>query len=105
MREGEDGLSVDWNKNNTPKQSLERVNLTFKHNQTVFKNSEDFLLYEIDVAFARSLEFVSDVKHDPIFNELEITGTPNNYAHSLIINTKDEEVRVKLRDHAVQILL
>ena len=44
MREGEDGLSVDWNKNNTPEKSLERVNLTFKHNQTVFKNSEDFFI-------------------------------------------------------------
>jgi hypothetical protein len=100
MRSGEDGLSVDWNKNNTPEQSLERVNKTYKHNQTIFKSSDDFLVYEIDVAFAKSLEFVNEIKHDPIFNDPEMIGIPNNPVHALIINTKDEEVRVKLRDHA-----
>ncbi len=58
------------------------------------------MIYEIDVDFARNLEYVNDVKHDPIFHNPEIIGMPNNLIHALIINTKDEEVRVKLRDHA-----
>jgi hypothetical protein len=58
------------------------------------------LIYEIDVAFAKNLEFVNEIKHEPIFNDPEMIGIPNNPVHALIINTKDEEVRVKLRDHA-----
>ncbi len=36
MREGEDGLSVDWNKNNSPEQTLERLNRTYKKGTTEF---------------------------------------------------------------------
>jgi hypothetical protein len=104
MRLGEDGLSVDWNNENTAEHSLERVGHTYKTNKTEFKNKADFMVYELDVDFVRQLEFVSDVVHDPVFNDPEILGKPNNPAHALIINTKDEEVRVKLRDHAKRIL-
>jgi hypothetical protein len=51
----------------------------------------------MNVGILRSDDFKQKIEHDPIFNDPEIVGTPNNQAHAIIIGEKDEEVRLKMQ--------
>jgi hypothetical protein len=47
----------------------------------------------MNVGILRSEGYRQEIKHDPIFNDPEILGVPNNKAHSIIIGEKDEQLR------------
>lgn len=98
-----DGLSVDWDKYATPEECLIRVGLSFRFNKQEFKDPSGFLVFKLQVGPVRKLEGVSGVKHTPVFHgEPSPVGAPNNRSHSSIMGS-DEEVRLKLRDAAVEV--
>ena len=97
-----DGLSVDWDKYSTPEESLVRTGLTFRFQSEEFKDPARFLVFELHVGEVRKIESIVAVNHTPVFYEnLPPVGRPNNRSHSSIIGS-DEEVRLKLRDMAVE---
>ncbi|MBV9576522.1 MAG: hypothetical protein JO149_07850 [Gammaproteobacteria bacterium] len=103
VKEGEDGLSVNWNKYSTPISSLIRVGKTYKHGKTQFKNPNDFYVYKLKVEYVRSIKKIKEIQHNPLFYATPpIIGKPNNKAHTLVKweYIDDLEIRVKLRDHA-----
>ncbi len=71
-----------------------------KFGKEEFKNPADFFIYKFNVSNLRLIETPKQfVEHDPVFNEPEIVGTPNNRSHSIIIGDKsDPELRIKLAD-------
>lgn len=94
--------SCDWEKLSTPGETLKRVGKQYKHGkQGVFKNADEFFVFSWVTGFIRSLIPSQKVEHDPIFNNPEKEGYPNNPAHSIIIGDKsEEELRLKLSDEA-----
>src|SRR6202022_2386786 len=69
------GMSTDWSKYSTPPESLKRAN-----------QPTDNGIIELGVGGVRSIKPLT-VEHDPI---------PANQAHTQVIGTKDEEIRLKL---------
>jgi len=99
-----DGLSVDWDKYATPEESLIRTGLTFRFNSQEFKDPARFMVFKLHVGQVRKLEGVVEVNHTPVFHgNPPPTGRPNNRSHSSVTGT-DEEVRLKLRDAAVEVM-
>jgi hypothetical protein len=92
-----DNLSSDWSKYSTPIETRERIGQQLKHNSENFKNANDYGVLQLDVGILRSEDYKQKIVHDPIFNDPEILGTPNNQAHAIIIGEKDEEVRLKMQ--------
>jgi hypothetical protein len=92
-----DNLSSDWAKYSSAEETKARVGRQLKFNSDIFKNPEDFGVLQMNVGFLRSDNYKQKIEHDPIFNDPEILGTPNNQAHSIIIGEKDEEVRLKMQ--------
>ncbi len=98
-----DGLSVDWDKYSTPEESLVRTGLTFRFQSEEFKDPARFLVFQLHVEQVRKLEGILAVNHTPVFHgNPPPAGRPNNRSHSSIIGS-DEEVRLKLRDVAVEV--
>jgi hypothetical protein len=95
-----DNLSCDWSKYTTPEETRLRVGKQFKAGTTEFKNPDLYGVVSLNVGIMRFPELGQRVEHDPIFNTPEITGQPNNVAHSIIIGEKDEEIRLKMVDYA-----
>ena len=99
-------LSVDWEEKTTPENTIARVGMTYKTGTNIFKSYDNREIYSLSVSYLQTLrEYISCVKHDPIFFEHEQIGKPNNPAHSLIcceaISDFDmPEFLTKLRDHA-----
>jgi hypothetical protein len=93
-----DNLSSDWSKYSTPIETKERVGKQFKFNSQNFKNPDDFGVLQFNTGILRGDSFRQKIDNDPIFNDLEIVGNPNNQAHSIIIGEKDEEIRLKMLD-------
>lgn len=97
-----DGLSVDWSKYSSPEESLIRTGLTFRFNSSEFKDPSRFLVFKLNVGQVRKQEGIIAVNHTPIFQgNPPSKGNPNNRSHSSILGS-DEEVRLKLRDAAVE---
>jgi hypothetical protein len=92
-----DNLSSDWSKYSSAEETRARVGKQFKFNSEIFKNPDDFCVLQMNVGILRSEDYKQKIEHDPIFNDPEIVGTPNNQAHSIIIGEKDEEVRLKMQ--------
>jgi hypothetical protein len=100
-------LSVDHAENTSPEISLSRVGATLKKDGT-YKNIRDFEIYSLNVRETMSIPGILDIFSDPINNNPEIPGTPNNPSHSLIhiSNTMEEdepEIYAKLRDNASKV--
>ena len=91
-----DNLSCDWEKYSTPHETKTRIGQQFKNGTTEFKNSNLFGVVEFVTGILKTEEYNQQIQHDPIFNNPEIVGTPNNRAHSIIIGEKDEEIRLKM---------
>lgn len=100
-----DNLSCDWSKYSTPEETKSRVGKQYKFSSKEFKNPNLFGVIGFKVEILRSEDFSQEVKHDPIFNDPEIDGQPNNTAHAIIIGEKDEEVRLKMVDVCEWIIL
>jgi hypothetical protein len=99
-----DGLSVDWDKYATPVESLVRTGLTYRFNTNEFKDPTRFLVFKLNVGSVRLLEGIDAVSHTPVFNgNPPPKGQPNNRSHASILGS-DEEVRLKLRDAAAEVL-
>ena len=89
--------SCDWSKYHSPQATRDLRGKEYKFGKSVFKRPEEFFVHstkamdwrEINVQSCKQL-----VEHDPIFNDPEAVGTPNNRAHSIIIGNKDD---LKLR--------
>jgi hypothetical protein len=92
-----DNLSSDWSKYSTPTETKERIGKQLKHNSGNFKNVNDYGVLQLNVGILRSEDYKQKIEHDPIFNDPEILGVPNNQAHSIVIGEKDEEVRLKMQ--------
>jgi hypothetical protein len=92
-----DNLSSDWAKYSTPIETKERVGKQLKHNSENFKNANDYGVLQLNVGVLRSEDYKQKIEHDPIFNDPDVLGVPNNQAHSIIIGEKDEEVRLKMQ--------
>lgn len=95
-----DNLSTDWDKYTTAEDCRNLVAKQKKVGKDEFKNPNDFCIYKFNVNNIRLIETPKQiVEHDPIFNEPEAVGTPNNRSHAIIIGDKsDPELRLKLAD-------
>ena len=97
-------LSVDHAEKTSPENSLSRVGATLKQNGT-YKNIKEFEIYNLNVAAIKDIPGIIDVFADPINNNPEIIGKPNNLSHALIhiSETAEEdepEIYSKLRQIA-----
>lgn len=93
-----DNLSSDWSKYCTPDSSLELIGKQKKKDGS-FKNPKLFYIWEMNVGKIRNrINPSQKVNHDPIYNNPELDGHPNNRAHSIIIGEKpnNAEFRVNL---------
>lgn len=81
-------LSSDWNKYSTALET--RLSISKQQNPRTgfFKNPSDFYIWQFRVEALRKLEIRQVVEHDPIYNNPEIIGSPNNRAHSIITGDK-----------------
>lgn len=91
-----DNLSCDWGKYSTPQETKARIGQQYKTGTTEFKNPNLFAIVEFTTGLLRTEEYNQQIEHDPIYNNPEIVGIPNNQAHSIIIGEKDEETRLKM---------
>ena len=94
----EDGLSVNWNKYI----DVERIYrlLAISYNKTgKYIEYTAFKIFQFPVNFLRALEGVKALNHAPIYNDPEIKGKPNNQAHSLVVYSNDEQIRLELCDY------
>ena len=94
-------LSCDWDKYCTAESSRALIGRQFNVKTCKPKDPEKFYIYKFNVGAVRNMHFrgrEQEITHDPICNNPEIEGMPNNIAHSIMIGNKgdDEEFRMKL---------
>jgi len=94
-----DNISTDWSKYATPEQCRELVS-KMVNAKGVPKNPNDYSVYSFGVGDVRNMKSITpEVLHDPIYNEPEIPGQPNNRAHSIIKTSRtgnDPRFRMEL---------
>lgn len=101
LREGERGLSVNWDKYIDVKGCYILLGLTFSKTNT-FINYTAFKIFKLKVENIRSIVGIEDVIHDPVFyGDPPPIGKPNNRSHSQILCSNDEEVRMNLADYCL----
>lgn len=91
-----DNLSSDWAEYSSAEETRARIGKQFKFNSQVFKDPRDFGVLQMSVGILRSEHYRQDINYDPIFNDPEILGVPNNKAHSIIVGEKDEQLRLDM---------
>lgn len=83
-----DNLSCDWDKHCTANSARSLIGKQTKKDGS-YKNHTLFFMWEMNVGEIRTkLSPTQLVNHEPIQNEPEIVGLPNNRAHSIIIGDK-----------------
>lgn len=91
-----DNLSSDWNKYTTPKESRALIGRQYRFGKTEFKDPNVFFIIQLETEKISAKIIGQTIEHDPVFNEPELDGIPNNRAHSIIIGDKnDPEIRLK----------
>ena len=94
-----DNLSSDWDKYTSAQESRDRIGRQYKFGKTEFKNKSDFFIYNFLAGNIRQITPEQRLEHDPLQNDPEIEGIPNNRSHSIIIGDKgdknDPEIRLK----------
>ena len=81
-------LSCDWCKYATVAISKEIISKQIKGNGD-FKNPDIFRFWNMNVGKIRSeIKPTQKVKHEPLYNDPEIIGFPNNRSHSIIEGEK-----------------
>ena len=99
--------SCDWSRYATPKETQALLGKQHRTGKTVFKNPAAFFVYAHGVELWRSVhqegrEYPEqEVRHDPIENQPEPTGKPNNRAHAIILGDKPDKLRVLMARRAV----
>lgn len=91
-----DGLnkSCDWCKHTTPLETRSLRGKEYRLGKQEFKNPNHFFIYSNNAADWRNLKsqgLDQIVEHNPIKNNPEKIGEPNNRAHTIIIGNKDDE--------------
>lgn len=103
-------LSVDWERETTPEESVARFGASFKHGKEVYKPYDNREVYAMEISFLNTLEYVEKVVYDPIYIGKHEKGKVNNTAHSLIKMSEalaqdcynDPETILKMRNHAIE---
>ena len=86
-----DNLSCDWDRYSTPESSRALIGRQ-KNREGLYKNPLDFFIWKFSVQKLREFELHQQtVKHEPIYNDPEQDGIPNNQAHSAIYGQKRDE--------------
>ncbi len=91
--------SCDWSRMTNPMHCRELLAKQFKHGTGEFKNPNWYFISSLDVNTVRTIhEQVSEcpmqkVVYNPIENDPEKEGFPNNPAHSLVLGAKNEKLR------------
>ncbi|SHN33310.1 hypothetical protein [Chitinophaga sp. CF418] len=94
-------LSCDWDKYCTAESSRALIGRQFNVKTGKHKDPSKFYIYKFNVGAVRNMHSPGreqEIEHDPVYNDPEIEGAPNNIAHSIMIGDKgnDEEFRIKL---------
>lgn len=96
-------LSCDWNKYCTPETSRALIGKQINQRTKEYKDPSKFFIYQFNVGDVRTIRIPDrnqEIEHDPLVNDPELEGTPNNIAHSIMIGNKgdddDPELRLKL---------
>ena len=55
-----------------------------------FRNPYNFFIWRFSILALAAMNVSQEIIHDPIFNNPEIEGIPNNRAHAKIIGEKPE---------------
>lgn len=95
-----DGLSVNWDRFSNVSYNYHIIGLTYKYKQPgIYKDFRNFHVFKIPVTILKSIEGINSIDHNPIFNGNPAPlGSPNNYAHTLVVYDDDPEIRLKLSD-------
>lgn len=91
LRIGEDGLSVIWEERCNLTRLFIIIGYSKNRKNTAFLNPEEFKVIRFNVGYLRNLTQSTDNKVDVIYNP-----RPENDAHSLVLYSDDEEIRIKL---------
>lgn len=89
-------LSSDWCQYCSPQTSRDLIGKQ-KNSKGVFKNPAQFFIWRFRVFSLRNMDILQIVRHDPIFNDPEKDGKPNNRAHSIIIGNKPNEAEFRTK--------
>ena len=93
----DDNLSSDWCKYATPESSRQLIGKQ-KNKQGNYKNPFDFYIWRFNIQALMKMYVPQRIVHDPLYNEPELDGEPNNQAHSKIVGEKREnEAEFKLQ--------
>lgn len=94
-----DNISTDWSKYANPEQCRDLVSKIY-NNEGIPKDPRNYSIYSFGVGAVRNIKSITpEVIHEPIFNNPEIPGKPNNRAHSIIKTSKtgnDTRFRMEL---------
>lgn len=100
LREGEEGLSVNWSEYMDVEKNYLLLSLTKNPNSGKFLDHSIFKIFKYPVSLFRSISKIDSVKHVPVFNgDPSDVGLPNNQAHSEVYYKNDIEIFVKLSDY------
>jgi len=94
-----DNISTDWSKYATPEECRDLVS-KMVNKEGKSKDPNQYTVYSFGVGDVRKMKAITpEVIHDPIYNEPEALGKPNNRAHSIIKTGKtgnDTRFRMEL---------
>jgi hypothetical protein len=100
LRDGEAGLSVNWDRYMDVEKNYLLISLTKSLNSGNLLDYSIFRIFKYPVSLFRGISKIEDVKHVPIFNgNPSAVGFPNNQAHSEVRYKNDVEIFVKLSDY------
>ena len=96
-----DGLSVNWDKYISVNENIILIGITYKKDMDEFMDYTPYHIFKFNVGKVKLIAEEIEIKHNPVFHK-EIPsppGCPNNKAHSLVIYSDDEEIRLKLSEY------
>jgi len=100
----DDNLSSDWCKYSTPHSCRALIGKIKNLKTKGYKIPEDFYIWRFNVLLLEQLSLPQKVEHDPINNNPEIDGEPNNRAHTKIIGYKPTDSKqMNYAEYKVQI--
>lgn len=88
-------LSSDWSKYCTPESSRELISKQ-KNLKGEYKNHLSFSIWQLNIGKLREIvKPLQNINHEPLYNNPEIDGKPNNRAHSIIIGEKPDNLEFR----------
>ena len=101
LREGEEGLSINWDKYIDHAGTLILQGLRFSYGTENYIDPTAYLVYKLSAKFLKENKSEKNLKHDPEYHgNPSPIGKPNNRSHSLFCYTNDDlALRVILSDY------